>query len=159
MITILDNKIQSNYVCMANSKSVFQNYNRHQFHCLPFFMYYIHTLKSYFGRYSQIMDNFHFVEPCWIGFFLWSESFNFLHEMFLTAILHRGLGNCFFLRFIYFFQFLFGLLFPFFYLDISRHFEAFRDISRHFETFRDISRHFETFRSFFDLFSIFPIAV
>ena len=33
---------------------------------------------------------------------------------FLTAILHRGLRNDFFFSPIYFFQFLFGLLFPFF---------------------------------------------
>ena len=33
---------------------------------------------------------------------------------FLTAILHRGLRNDFFFSLIYFFQFLFGLLFPFF---------------------------------------------
>ena len=31
----------------------------------------------------------------------------------LTAIWHRGLRNCFFLRHIYFFHILFGLLFPF----------------------------------------------
>ena len=42
-----------------------------------------------------------------------------VYRRILTAILHRGLRNCFFsfLRYIYFLQFLFGLLFPFFYLD------------------------------------------
>ena len=94
-------------------------------------------------------------------------QFSSLYAFFLTAISNRGLRNCFFLRFIYFFQFLFGLLLPIFSLDfyfpfsiwtfislfiwtfISRHFETFWDISRHFEhfeTFRDVSRHFETFR-------------
>ena len=82
---------------------------------------------------------------------------------FLTAISHRGLRNDFFFHFlqpIYFFQFLFGLLFPFsiwtfislFYLDISRHFETFQNISRHFETF---SRHFRDILRHSDLFSIF----
>ena len=91
----------------------------------------------------------------------------------LTAISHRGLRNdFFFLQPLYFFQFLFGLLFPFsiwtlislFYLDF--YFETFQDISRHFETFRDIyfenniSRHtFRDISRYFDLFLIFPIAV
>ena len=60
--------------------------------------------------------------------------------VFLTAILHRGLRNCFSLRHIYFFHFFFGLLFPFsFWTFISLFFLDF---------------YFPFFRTFISLFSL-----
>ena len=41
------------------------------------------------------------------------QNCSFFYYVVFTAILHRGLRNCFFYPLIYFIQFLFGLLFPF----------------------------------------------
>ena len=76
---------------------------------------------------------------------------------FLTAISHHGLRNCFlFLCFIYFIQFLFRLLFPFFYLDF--YFSFIYGLLFPFSILTFISILFQFslifFQFFFDFFSI-----
>ena len=58
---ILDNTIQSWLIPNKFFKIITDS------NFIVYIFYVLHTLKSYFGRYSQIsMDNFHFVELSWI---------------------------------------------------------------------------------------------
>ena len=81
----------------------------------------IHFLVGYFQQYkSNIRRKLRLALHKYV---ILQNHLNF--TIFLTAILHHGLRNCFFLRFFYFFEILYGLFFPFgiFFFNSSSNFE------------------------------------
>ena len=70
-----------------------------------------------------------------MSYFLLMLLLLFTHWYFLTAILHHGLWNCFFLRHIYFFPYSFWTFIPLFSLDFYFPFLSGHFFSTHFQLF------------------------